>query len=79
MQFEKKYVNTERDISRRVLTISLNDKDIAMVEELKDIFNTHQEGKALKLGAEIGLNVLHSQLSVILNRFHLKRKGGKGE
>ncbi len=77
MPFEKKYINTEKRITRKVHTISLNDDEIRMVEELKDVFDTHMEGTALKWGAEVGLIVLHNNLAPILKRFHLKRKGKK--
>jgi len=47
----------------RTLNIRLNADEEKMLTELKDIFDTDQDGAALKLAAEVGLNVLHNTFS----------------
>ena len=47
---------------RRILTISINSNDETWLNELKRVFDTDKDGEAVKEGAKIGLNVIHSYL-----------------
>lgn len=45
------------------INIRMNKSEMAMLRELKDIFDTDQNTTALKATVEIGYNVLHSHFS----------------
>ena len=44
--------------TRETFTISINAEERLMLDQLKELLNIKSDGKALKIGATIGLNVI---------------------
>lgn len=41
-------------------TVRVNDEERKMLEEIKEVLNIKSDGKALKIAARVGYNVLHT-------------------
>jgi hypothetical protein len=61
--FYRKNLKQEEDDKRDIFTVSLNDDERMVIEKLKVLLNIKSDGKALKFGAKLGLNVLLSTFS----------------
>ena len=58
--FQRKYYNAEEDrVTSSTVNIRFNAKERDMLDEIKTLLNTNQDGSAIKIAARIGLNVLH--------------------
>lgn len=51
------------------LSVRLNAEEQAMVKKIKELLNLTSDGTALKIGAEVGLNVLHGSFGMKILRF----------
>lgn len=73
--FESTRLEEERaKDKRKVLSISLNSDESESVFYLMQVFDTKDMGKALKLGAEIGKNVIQGlKFETLLNRFFINK------
>lgn len=85
MSIEKEpFVNyTLGEKTKDTFTVRLNDEERKMLEEIKDCLNVAQDGKALKIAARIGLNVLHNTfgrdfLRYLFKKDRLKQEDSKG-
>jgi len=59
--FEPKRLEEERaDDKSWVISIRINEQDQSMILKLKTLLDVESDTKALKMGAEIGLNVIQS-------------------
>jgi hypothetical protein len=67
--FYRKNLKTDDEVERDIFTISLNHDERAILERLKLLLNVKSDGKALKLGAKVGLNVLQTLFSEVDMRY----------
>lgn len=58
----------------RVLSIRFNEKDLAILEHYKDVLDTDNEGKVIKILFRAGSNVIQAQLGDDALRW-LSRRG----
>ncbi len=85
MPIEKKpfirYKTDEEKVKERskVFTVRMNKEELKWLEELKEDLNIKSEGKALKIGAFIGKNVLQGLLSRKFLRYLFKEEREKLE
>lgn len=59
---------------RKVVPVSCNNKELDMIKELRLLLNINSESKALKMGAEIGLNVIQGLFSKKTLKYLCKEK-----
>lgn len=61
--FQRKYRNDEDDfVKSPTINIRVNKEERIMLDTIKDLLNTNQDGSAIKIAARIGLNVLQGTL-----------------
>ena len=56
-------LEAERNEKSIVLPIRVNVEEQLLIKEIKELLNVHSDGKALKISARIGLDVLHRTFS----------------
>ena len=70
--FQKRHLDEENK-QQDTFTVRMNAEERAELEELKKDLNINSDSKALKMGATIGRNVLHSVFSAKLLRYLFKK------
>jgi hypothetical protein len=71
------YTLGEKD--KNVFTVRVNDEEKKLIEELKEMLNIKSDSKALKMGAQIGLNVLHHTFGKEFLMYLFKKERSKLE
>jgi len=74
-KFQSYTSEEEREEAKsRVIPVRANDKEQEMIKELRLLLNINSESKALKMGAEIGLNVIQGLFSKKTMKYLCKEK-----
>ena len=60
-----------------IISVRLNAQERAILNEIKEDLNIRADSKALKIGAFVGLNVLHSLFSRKILRYLFKKERSK--
>jgi len=59
--FESKRLDEDKVLDKSfVITLRVNDDEQAMIRKLRELLDVEADGKALKIAARVGLNVLQS-------------------
>jgi len=64
----------KKDEKRRTFSISLNKHEEKLLEQIKEVVGLEEDGKALKIFAFLGYNVLHSMFGRRFLECVFKRK-----
>ena len=62
-----------------VISVRINAQERAILDQLKEDLNIKADSKALKIGALVGLNVLHSLFTRKILRYLFKKERSKLE
>lgn len=74
MSLEKeRFTSYDLNKKKNVFTVRVNDEERKLLEELKEVLNVASDGKALKIGALVGLNVLHSTFTRPVLKYLFKK------
>ena len=81
MTLEKEpFVNyTLGEKEKDTFTVRVNAEERKMIEEIKETLNVSSDGKALKMAARIGLNVLHGTFGKDFLKYLFKKDRSKLE
>lgn len=68
IKYDKPFISTrlqeERDLdTHRVLSLRLNQEEVAELERLKDLMDTQNDGRVIKILMRLGYDRLHEVLS----------------
>lgn len=77
--FTSKYLDEEKEKKSKVFPMRLNNKEQAFAKDLMVLFNVKSPVTAIKYGAEVGVNVLHSTLGADLMKRLFKKERTKLE
>ncbi len=61
------------DYKPKTFTVRMNQEEEAMINELKVLLNIKSNGKALKIGARVAINVLHGTFGDKVLRYLFKK------
>ncbi len=68
--FESKRLDEVKVLDKSfVITLRVNDDEQAMIRQLRELLDVEADGKALKIAARVGLNVLQSVFGDKLLRY----------
>ncbi len=62
----RSYSLDEKDDTYKIISLRLNKQEQEQLEELKTMFDTDQDGTAIKTAMQVGVNVLHSTFGMAL-------------